>query len=610
MRRTQWRRAVWPLTVMLLALCAVLLANKGMPLEARPSILSYLSGATAETGDSGAAADVLVTCDPSVEAEDACASTLTDALDQMHIRWRSSLLNRETLENLSGVGTLMVCTQDLSAMGEFAPQLMDWVASGGRLALMMAPRDNTAFDILCHKLGVTEHAGGYRAYGSLRYVSGLLPMWDAQKTYDGDHTLLDYTMIVRLEGDCTVHIETGDEAAIPLMWSREIGSGRVLVNNNTLIQNKDGRELATNAYLALQDTVIYPIINAGMVFIDDFPAPQPEGVNEALLEQFGYDIQGFFRNHWWPDMKRLAWEYGIRYTGVLVETYNDQVTGPFEPDVDDDALIRYYASELLHSGGEMGLHGYNHLPLCPDGFQSMGEDYRTWPSMEAMSESLKELKRYASKFLTGTSFKTYVPPSNFLSDTGKKALLKTLPQMRTVSGLYFPETGVAALIQEFQEEADGSVSVPRVTAGFLPDQYNRLMMAQELLLHGVFSHFIHPDDVLDSDRGADQGWSDMYSGFSSLIKEIGAAYPPLRWSTASEGAAAVQRYDRLQAAWIPTEDGLEVSLSRFYDEAWLAMKTERPIQSVENGAFYQIRSGFYWIRADKAQLRITWGADA
>jgi len=607
MRRTQWRVA-WPLTVILLVLCAVLFANKGMPLEERPSILSYLSVASADSGDTGTAADLLIAYDPSVKAENACALTLTGALDQMRIRWRSALLGRETLENLSGVKTLMVCSQDLSAMAEFAPQLMDWVASGGRLALMMAPKDNDAFDILCHKLGITEHAAGYREYGSLRFVSGLLPMWDARKIYDGDGSLLDYAMVVRLEGDCTVHIETGDSVAVPLLWSRDIGLGRVVVNNNTLAQQKDGRGLATNAYLALEDTVIYPIINAGMVFIDDFPAPQPEGVNKALLEQFGYDIQGFFRNHWWPDMKRLAWEYGVRYTGVLIETYNDKVTGPFEPDMDDDALIRYYASELLHSGGEMGLHGYNHLPLCPDSFHYMWEDYRTWPSIEAMADGLKELERYASKFLTGTSFKTYVPPSNYLSDDGKTTLLETLPQVRTVSGLYFPETGVDALIQEFQEEADGSISVPRISAGFLPNRYNCFMMSQELLLHGVFSHFIHPDDVLDSSRGGDQGWDGMYSGFSGLVKEIAQTYPALRWSTASEGAAAVQRYDRLQVTSTPVEDGLQVSLSSFYGEAWLAMKAGRPVKSVENGAFFQISPSFYWIRADKAQLRISWEA--
>ncbi len=115
---------------------------------------------------------------------------------------------------------------------------------------------------------------------------------------------------------------------------------------------------------ALNDTLVYPIINAGMVFIDDFPAPQPEGFNEQLKRQFGYSIQGFFRNHWWPDMKQLAWDHGIRYTGVLIETYNSNVCGPFTTKGVDDSLLKYYTAELLHSGGEMGLHGLQpHAPV-------------------------------------------------------------------------------------------------------------------------------------------------------------------------------------------------------------------------------------------------------
>jgi hypothetical protein len=32
-------------------------------------------------------------------------------------------------------------------------------------------------------------------------------------------------------------------------------------------------------------------------YIDDFPAPQPEGKNPVLLDAYGYDIKGFYRNH-------------------------------------------------------------------------------------------------------------------------------------------------------------------------------------------------------------------------------------------------------------------------------------------------------------------------
>jgi len=356
---------------------------------------------------------------------------------------------------------------------------------------------------------------------------------------------------------------------------------------------------------ALEDVLVYPIINAGMIFIDDFPAPQPEGFDEELKAQYGLSTQSFYRSHWWPDMKRLSSRYGLRYTGVLIETYNDLVTPPFLPDSEDASLIRYYASELLQSGGEMGLHGYNHQPLCPDGWPYAGEGYRTWPSGEAMGAAVRELVRYGTSFLPETSFTSYVPPSNYLSPEGQKVLLENVPELEAISGLYLPEDGVHALVQEFREEADGSVSVPRVTSGFSMDAYQRLVAAGELGLHGVFSHFIHPDDVLDEDRGALLGWEQMRNDFDAELSEVTKAFPSLRWCTATEAAAAVQRADRLQVERIREQDRLTLRLSPFYDEAWLCLCAEEPPARIEGAELFP-QSGCFWLKATRDTVILEW----
>ncbi|MDD3920960.1 MAG: DUF2194 domain-containing protein, partial [Eubacteriales bacterium] len=396
---------------------------------------------------------------------------------------------------------------------------------------------------------------------------------------------------------------------MPLLWERDSGKGRIVVLNTTLMVNKGGRGFALSALSALEDILVYPIINAGMVFIDDFPAPQPEGFNEQLKATYGYDIQGFFRNHWWPDMKQLCWDYGVRYTGVLIETYNDNVTGPFTAKNVDDSLLKYYTAELLHSGGEIGLHGYNHMPLCLAGFDYDGDDYTPWPSTLNMAQSLLELNRYGNTLFINANYQTYVPPSNYLSDEGRKTLLETLPNIRVISGLYLREEGNDALIQEFEEADDGAIDVPRISAGFDMDDYMAFVSAQELVLHGVFSHFIHPDDILDSERGAEIGWATMYQTFQARLEEITAAYPELRFLTASEGAAAVQRYDRLTIQRETDDDGITLTLSPFYDQAWIALRTRFTPAEVTGGELFQISSGFYWIRADADVVRVQWEAE-
>ncbi|MBE0600640.1 MAG: DUF2194 domain-containing protein, partial [Firmicutes bacterium] len=376
----------------------------------------------------------------------------------------------------------------------------------------------------------------------------------------------------------------------------------------TLMVNKGGRGFAVSTLYALEDTIVYPIINAGMIFIDDFPAPQPAGFNESLKDQFGYDIQGFFRNHWWPDMKQLCWDLGVRYTGLLIETYNDNVTGPFTANRLNDALLKYYAAELLHSGGELGLHGYNHMPLCPEGFDFGDIDYKPWPSTLNMAQSLSELSRYGKTLFLDAHYQTYVPPSNFLSDVGRQTVLSTLPNIKVIAGLYLAETGVDALVQEFDEADDGSINVPRITAGFEIDDFMKFVTAQELVLHGVYSHFIHPDDILDSQRSRELGWTTLYSLFSKHLTDMHETYPPLRFFTAAEGAAAVQRYDRLSVKRDMGETEMTLTLSNFYDEAWLAFRSRVTPASITGGEFFKIAEGFYWIRADEPVVKVRWEA--
>ena len=599
-----WVRLLLPVLVMAFLAGAILLEKKGQAIEARDVMLDILAqDAGKKSRADESRPGVLIVYHGANEFESISKQTLADTLDQMRIAFRAVDLSSEALPSLDGVSMLLLCCRTLEPFESGLEQLVTWIEAGGKFGMMMAPTVDTSFRILYRKLGISQFGSGHMEYKSLRYTTGFLPLW-GDKVFDSG--LQDFALPLRLEQDCTVHMQSADSAAIPLLWERSVGNGRIAVLNNFLLSGKDSRGFAAQVLFALEDTVIYPIMNAGMVYVDDFPAPQPEGFNEALLKTYGYDIQGMFRNRWWPDMKSLTWKYGLRYTGVLVETYNETVSPPFEPENTDGALLKFYASELTQSGGETGLHGYNHMPLCPPGFPYRDEAYVTWPSMEYMRQGIAELVRYGKKMMPDAKFATYVPPSNYLSAEGRAALLQAVPGLRVISGLYLHETGVEALTQEFCEEEDGIISVPRISSGFLADGYTGFVTAQELMLHGVFSHFIHPDDILDESRGAKYGWDEMFWQFSTTIGSIAKTYPELRFSTSSEGAAAVQRYGRLGLGREETGSVLHVVLTNFYDTAWLAIRTRRIPAAMEGGELFQVSDGFYWIRADAAEITIRW----
>ena len=593
-----WR--IWtPVGVMLAILIIVLLSHRGLKIDARAAQLDQLAMAQEPEASQSEPEMLLLT-----GQNESLRATVTESLEQMKIPYMETPAEQFSPQMLEGIHTVLFLRPDLASVApEILVQLVSWAEDGGRFALMTQPEADDGFALINQKLGIVEYGSDAEEYVALSFHGGLVPLW-GDRVFDTD--LLDFTLPVRLDEACSVYLETAGEAGWPIMWTRQLGSGRVAVFDANLTLGKDSRGYIMNLLSVLEDTLVYPIINAGMVFVDDFPAPQPAGFDQRLKETYGFSTQGFFRNRWWPDMKRLTWTEGLRYTGVLVETYNANVTGPFVPDSEERGIVRFYSSEILQSGGEIGLHGYNHQPLCPEGFEYAGEDYTCWPSTDNMSQAIRELVRYGHDFLPNAQFATYVPPSNYLSDVGQATLLSAVQELRTISGLYLPENGINSLTQEFKEEGDGSISVPRITAGFSIDDYNRLVMAQELGLHGVFSHFVHPDDVLDDERGAALGWETMYRDFQELAGEINAAYPQLRWSTASEGAAAVQRYDRVGIERHMDGNALEIKLSMFYDEVWLALWSDAEPMTISGADLYRISDRLYWLRATQPDVRIIW----
>lgn len=116
------------------------------------------------------------------------------------------------------------------------------------------------------------------------------------------------------------------------------------------------------SYSLLTDVGVYPVINGSAFYLDDFPAPVPEGDATYVKRDYGMSISDFYMDVWWPDMLELASDHNIRYTGVIIENYEDATDGTIKKQK-DTRRFQYFGNMLLHQGGELGYHGYNHQPL-------------------------------------------------------------------------------------------------------------------------------------------------------------------------------------------------------------------------------------------------------
>ena len=304
-------------------------------------------------------------------------------------------------------------------------------------------------------------------------------------------------------------------------------------------------------------------------------------------------------------MLDLAETYGIRYTGLIIEDYSDLVEAPF-PSNRDVQRFRYFGDMLLEAGGELGFHGYNHMPLCLEDFDFMDmyDMYQKWKTEEDMAESLRELKSFAGRLFSKAGFRVYVPPSNILSEKGREVLLRELPELQAIASTYLP--GGPAYDQEFEVSKEGVVETPRIISGYLLDDYMQLSALSELNFHYVSSHFEHPDDVLDEDRGAELGWEVMRNRLEDYLKWLQKAGGPIRNMTGTEMAGAVQRFYYLEVERETDEEGLHLTLSKFQDEAWLLVRfNEWEPEEVTGGELTRLSDDLYLLEAKEKKIDIT-----
>ena len=502
-------------------------------------------------------------------------------------------------------GTAILLINDLSCLQDKLMELDDWVYSGGGAMLPMTLSKEPYFSVMEAKFGILESSYDYAIVDSI-YVTENFMVGGGKSFSITDPW--DSALTVRLNSDdrVTVHAYTGDERQVPLIWESRYGSGKFVLDNFGFY-TKEVRGLYAASYSLLHSVTVYPVINASCFYLDDFPSQIPSGSNEYVWRDYGTSIRDFYVNIWWPDMMNLADQYGLKYTGLAIMCYDDHVDGTTPSRADDQTFLKF-GNMLLRMGGEIGYHGYNHQPLCLDDCEYNGVfDYKTWDSEAAMESALDTLMELCAELFPGVKISVYVPPSNVMSEGGTEFLIETYPGIRSISGIYFGMDDLDYYcVQEFNVRPDGVVEQPRIISGCDLDNFMRLAAISELNLHYVNSHFTHPDDALDPDRGAELGWEELKRRFTGYLDWLYTAAPNLRDFTGSEMAAAVQRFAALTVSTERHEDEMTIHLGNFTDEAQLLVRFNEELPGqVTGGTLEQLTGSLYLLQARQAEVTIT-----
>jgi len=143
----------------------------------------------------------------------------------------------------------------------------------------------------------------------------------------------------------------------------------------------------------------------------------------------------------------------------------------------------------------------------------------------------------------------------------------------------------------------------------LPEDYDRFAIVNAMATYGVFSHFIHPDDIFDEDRGKGQSWETLYRTYCELMEWVHETYPFLRSLSSADAADALKVYQDAKPYITYTDDFVEGKIDKFHGELYFYLKTDKKPVAVDDSctitkADEKDGSCYYVVQVKEAEFRV------
>ena len=335
------------------------------------------------------------------------------------------------------------------------------------------------------------------------------------------------------------------------------------------------------------------------------------GEDETIFKQYHMDNKSFYRYIWWSSLSNLAERFNLKYTGLIIGTYNLDTQLPLMPfyelEIED---IEFFGRKLNEVRGELGIHGYNHNSLAlEEGIDFEDYGYSPWESLTAMETGLLQLKGQIEELFGDIRIHTYVAPSNLITADGKLAVKNVFEEVEVFAGVYTGDGEKGLLIQEFGPDPDieGVYDFPRLSAGYEYSQDLMWDIYNGIAHFGIVNHFIHPDDLLDPERSKGMKWDKLDQNLNNIFSDIYERFPFLNAYTNIEAIDAYKKYENVKVYVHHADDVINIDYESMLPPIshFVYLKDKR-IVTIEGGEFLVIdqEMGLYLVISNQAKVTI------
>ncbi|SBO43228.1 DUF2194 domain-containing protein [Cyanobium sp. NIES-981] len=467
------------------------------------------------------------------------------------------LATEEPLHELGQYQCIVLTTGVLGSRGqpELAP-LVAHIRSGGGLVVLAPPSTAELDEVIGIRGPTADHAASSSQHEAIHFCHDLFPGLKGTTVSTRELASRIVECDLYPPDQFTVLAEAVPSRR-PLAWKGRYGEGRVVVWNTEVITHRLCRGLLVQSLLAAQKLGVMPIANAAMIHVDDFPAAFSDLDRKPLQNEFNTTFLPFLENIWLPDILTISEEFGIHLTFFMPFAYNATVSPPFD-------FLEFHAPSSYRKGSklpfavrccraigkqhELALHGYNHIPLT----------LTNWRSKKTMVRALRRTLKKWEKHNLGPLPRSYAPPMNNIDPAGIRAVSEAVPSIKGICSCFEGDPNLGEAREFGPEPWDSQLfSLPRVTSGYVLTPLQQLMTVCQVAMMGGWTHFIHPDDIIDTpDNDTELEWRrnpkhlawktgnacTLLGAYRQWLQFMKNNYPWLRYRTTADGLHAVQNY--------------------------------------------------------------------
>ncbi len=366
-----------------------------------------------------------------------------------------------------------------------------------------------------------------------------------------------------------------DEDLPAILWRHHYGSGEVYAVNGRYLEN---RRIGIGVLQAIQyersDYILYPVVNARVFSIADFPMLTDENPEE-VLRIYGRSASKVQTDIIMPSLITLSAKYNVRPSCFLTVKYDRNAAQQPER-----GLLEAWLSLVGETDGELALTAD---PLARDGAEEAGSD------LEYLRAEDPEY-RFASAFAAGEGLSA-------LSDLLEKAGAK---DVRTVSAAgdsaEYPIIGYLSEAVTLQQASD----------------LRRHSFTDELELLGVQTALAYDNGYYDMagafyPRMETEEWQNASREVFSNLTTYSAPFRAEDCLTAAESDGRIRTY--LSLSWDEVRDGDAVTLtingSGGAETSYFLLRThDETIESMAGGTFEKIEENAYLIAAEEKRIEL------